>query len=216
MLPALPCSFSSAEPGRRPCACPLSGLAEVRIGRGKSGTVELAEDRVSSSHAKLYPYGGDWRVCDLDSTNGTFLNGKRVREATLREGDVVMAGSYELLFSQGALHITGGKPGSIPRAPAGTAQKNGRAPRPAGFQPFAALDPRKALRLDGDRGGNPPSAASRRSTGSRCCCPVVASVVLSLAMALFTGGLGMILSVPMMLAGVLVTVDQLPLPVEKI
>ena len=35
--------------------------------------------------------------------------------------------------------------------------------------------------------------------------PVVASVVLSLAMALFTGGLGIILSVPMMLAGVLVT-----------
>ena len=183
---------------------PLSGLAEVRIGRGKSGTVELAEDRVSSSHAKLYPYGGDWRVCDLDSTNGTFLNGKRVREATLREGDVVMAGSYELLFSQGALHITGGKPGSIrvhlPERPKKTEGPPAlpvfsRSPRLIREKPSGSMEIEAA----------PAIGSKPEINWLTVLLPVVASVVLSLAMALFTGGLGMILSVPMMLAGVLVT-----------
>ena len=46
----------------------------VSIGRGVSNDVEFADDRVSRHHAVLWAEDGAWRVRDLDSANGTFLD----------------------------------------------------------------------------------------------------------------------------------------------
>lgn len=66
------------------------------LGRGKADIV-LADEKVSSRHAELKFFGpGHFYVCDLASTNGTFLNGVRVdrrrfgHEDELRLGDTVI------------------------------------------------------------------------------------------------------------------------------
>lgn len=55
----------------------LSSLP-VTIGRAKTSTIVLADDFVSSNHARLVPRGDDWLVEDTGSTNGTFVNDRKV------------------------------------------------------------------------------------------------------------------------------------------
>ena len=50
----------------------------VTVGQSASNEVVLADDSVSRRHARLEYEGGSWHVTDLDSTNGTYLNGTRV------------------------------------------------------------------------------------------------------------------------------------------
>jgi len=53
----------------------------------------VSDPAVSSHHAELRNVAGAYRIVDLDSTNGTFVNGQRVTDASLAEGDVVGIGS---------------------------------------------------------------------------------------------------------------------------
>lgn len=50
----------------------------VTVGQSASNQVVLADDSVSRRHARLEFEAGSWHVTDLDSTNGTYLNGTRV------------------------------------------------------------------------------------------------------------------------------------------
>ena len=67
---------------------------EVTVGRGGGCGIVLADDTyVSTVHARLFQRSGDSYVEDLGSTNGTYVNGKRVATATrLRRGDRVQFG----------------------------------------------------------------------------------------------------------------------------
>jgi EAL domain-containing protein (putative c-di-GMP-specific phosphodiesterase class I) len=60
-----------------------------RVGRRPDADLVLATSSVSKLHAEIYATGGTLFVRDLESTNGTFVNGQRVREAPLQEGDVL-------------------------------------------------------------------------------------------------------------------------------
>ena len=67
----------------------------VNIGRADYNDLPLADPSVSTSHAKLQRREGVWVLVDLDSTNGTFVDGERVRSdtpippgASLKFGDV--------------------------------------------------------------------------------------------------------------------------------
>jgi serine protease Do len=66
----------------------------VRIGRSSSNDLVLTgnDTRASSRHAEVYFDGVDFQIKDLGSTNGTFLNGIRIRQARLRQGDIVEFG----------------------------------------------------------------------------------------------------------------------------
>ena len=56
---------------------PLSG-EEITIGRSADSSLIIRDDYTSTHHARLMLWNGQWMVQDLDSTNGTFLDGRKV------------------------------------------------------------------------------------------------------------------------------------------
>ena len=73
------------------------------IGRGPTVTVALTDGSVSRRHAKLEFKDGAWQVQDLNSVNGTFVNGVRIAEPVpLASGDALRIGSVECSFADEA------------------------------------------------------------------------------------------------------------------
>jgi hypothetical protein len=67
------------------------------IGRGSHADFVLADDdAVSRTHAEIAVRAGLCLIRDLDSCNGTLLNGRPVRRARLRRGDVLLLGETEI------------------------------------------------------------------------------------------------------------------------
>jgi transcriptional regulator with GAF, ATPase, and Fis domain len=61
--------------------------------------LSLRHARVSRTHAVVEPSaGGSWAIRDLQSRNGTFVNGRRIEQTALRDGDVIRVGSSLILF----------------------------------------------------------------------------------------------------------------------
>lgn len=91
--------------GRRPQALPPAlqievtlppTVSAVTVGRSSACDVVVGERTVSRFHAELRHGGDSWTVRDLDSTNGTWLNGARVREAPVTRGDVLKLGGLRM------------------------------------------------------------------------------------------------------------------------
>jgi pSer/pThr/pTyr-binding forkhead associated (FHA) protein len=77
----------------------------VNVGRAEYNDLVLAEESVSASHAKLLRKEEVWTLTDLDSTNGTFVDGDRIRgEVPLVPGSTIRFGDVTVLFdpSEGA------------------------------------------------------------------------------------------------------------------
>lgn len=72
------------------------------LGRKPDNDITLDNAAVSGHHCKVYESGGTWFIEDLNSTNGTFVNGKKVLKAGLKTGDTVTVVKYSLLFSADA------------------------------------------------------------------------------------------------------------------
>src|ERR1043166_3919636 len=70
----------------------------VTIGREEGNTLRLNDERVSRFHAKVQIDGDDYILTDLESTNGTRVNGTTVQIRRLRIGDRVGVGRSLLLF----------------------------------------------------------------------------------------------------------------------
>ena len=71
----------------------------VNIGRADYNDLVVPDPSVSTSHAKLQRREGVWVLVDLDSTNGTFVDGERVKgEAPLAPGATVRLGDVQLVF----------------------------------------------------------------------------------------------------------------------
>ena len=92
--PSTPTTEARLEIGTR--SVPLTG--PVVLGRGIEADVQLTDTGVSRRHAQI----SDGRVTDLGSTNGTRLNGVRVSEADLADGDRLTLGSTEIVYRSGA------------------------------------------------------------------------------------------------------------------
>ena len=66
------------------------------IGRADDNDLLIPDRTVSSYHARIFTYLEAAYIEDLGSTNGTYLNGKRVQKHTLRAGDIIRLGKCEL------------------------------------------------------------------------------------------------------------------------
>lgn len=55
---------------------------QITIGRAADATLVLTDDYASTMHARLYPQNGEWIVEDLGSTNGTYLDKRKVTQPT--------------------------------------------------------------------------------------------------------------------------------------
>jgi pSer/pThr/pTyr-binding forkhead associated (FHA) protein len=72
---------------------PLAEGQEIIIGRSSELDMVLVEEMVSRKHARIALTDGTISIEDLGSTNGTFVNGEKVQQGTLREGDRVLIGT---------------------------------------------------------------------------------------------------------------------------
>ncbi len=82
-------------PGQPARDVPLDGRP-LTIGRGQDAEIVIADPLVSRRHARLAPRGGRLVLSDLESTNGTRVNGEAVREAVVSPGDRVELGATRL------------------------------------------------------------------------------------------------------------------------
>jgi len=74
------------------------GAEDATLGRDEGNTILIASDQASRRHARIFASGGAHVLVDLDSTNGTYLNSKLVKEQTLRHGDVVRIATTVLKY----------------------------------------------------------------------------------------------------------------------
>jgi len=72
---------------------PLHKGREIVIGRSSELEMVLIEDMVSRRHAAITVNGDELSIADVGSTNGTFVNGEKVKRARLKEGDRVLIGT---------------------------------------------------------------------------------------------------------------------------
>ena len=75
--------------------------APILIGRSEEANIRIAyDDYCSRKHAKLYWEGNSCYIEDLNSTNGTFLNGVKIAAVTeLNNGDLIKLGNTEMVVS---------------------------------------------------------------------------------------------------------------------
>jgi predicted component of type VI protein secretion system len=78
----------------------------LTIGRLPDNTVVIDNPAVSGHHARVSWDGSHFVVEDLNSTNGTYVNEKRVIRHLLQDGDVVLVGKHKLVYDP----MTGGEP----------------------------------------------------------------------------------------------------------
>lgn len=116
----------------------LKGLAHelkverTTVGRLEDNTFQVAEPSVSSHHAEVLLKGNDVVIKDLNSTNGTYVNGEKIAEAVLPPGQTVRFGTVEFRLEGVAagkkqLDATRVIPGGVKREDVGSAGSRGPA-----------------------------------------------------------------------------------------
>lgn len=72
---------------------------DMAIGRGNQNNIIIKDPHISKRHLKLVKDEGNYYLEDLDSSNGTFVNGDKIMDVVkLRNGDRIRLGQVEFLF----------------------------------------------------------------------------------------------------------------------
>ena len=78
----------------------------VALGRENSNPIRIHDTEVSRRHAEVRQVDNLYRVVDLGSANGTYLNGQLVEQSEIHSGDRIQVGQTVMLFSEGASGAT--------------------------------------------------------------------------------------------------------------
>jgi len=68
------------------------------LGRLDSNDIPVHDTKASREHAKIYKQGSQYAIVDLNSSNGTFVNGDKITKRMLKPGDVIGIGLVRLTF----------------------------------------------------------------------------------------------------------------------
>jgi len=126
----------------------------LTIGRRPSNDVHIDNLAISGSHAVVRMLGNDYFLEDLDSTNGTIVNGKSIKKHLLQHGDVIELGKYHLNFvNEAAINAAAGAQDDfektmVIRPSAAKAMLSQAEPEPA-FEPEIKSEPPKAEGVQG-------------------------------------------------------------------
>jgi adenylate cyclase len=121
------------------------------IGRHPDNSLQLLDRIVSKNHATITLQGGQYLMKDLQSLNGTFVNGVRVWEHTLRDGDDVSMGNTRLVFHDERQGVAGTRVSiSTPDSTVAESHIRDKIASQASdrFLPAAEIDDMDALRRD--------------------------------------------------------------------
>jgi len=69
---------------------------KTTVGRVEDNTFQIPDPSVSSHHCEILLRGSEVVIRDLDSTNGTFINGQQITEATLKPSQILRLGQVEV------------------------------------------------------------------------------------------------------------------------
>jgi len=83
---------------------------KTTVGRLEDNAFQISEPSVSSHHCELTRRGNEVVVKDLNSTNGTFINGEKISESVLKPGQILRLGQVEMRLESGA----GTSPAPVP------------------------------------------------------------------------------------------------------
>jgi pilus assembly protein CpaF len=143
----------------------------VNIGRADYNDLILPDESISTSHAKLQRREGIWVLVDLESTNGTFVDGERIKADTpIAPGTMVRFGDIQLVFepTDDAMGVSrGGGTKVLESVKAPPASPAGRSTPTAAPQPPPTVKPSPvpAAKPAGAPKGPPPKAAPARRPG---------------------------------------------------
>ena len=101
-------------------------VEKTTIGRVEDNSFQIAEPSVSSHHCEVVLRGNEVVIKDLNSTNGTFINGEKITESILKPGQTLRLGQIELRLENGAP-----APGAPAAAAPAPAPSSAPAPAPA-------------------------------------------------------------------------------------
>jgi pSer/pThr/pTyr-binding forkhead associated (FHA) protein len=125
----------------------------VNIGRGEFNDIVIADPSVSTSHAKLQRRDDIWMLTDLDSTNGTFVEGERLTgEVALGPGTTVKFGEVAVLFEPLDEAIPVQRSPHTEVASAGVSDRDTE-----GAVPGAATRARRPIRASAPKPSGPPA-----------------------------------------------------------
>lgn len=92
--------FTQLEPGTEMDSHEFTLKDNVSIGRSPSNDLVLKTPKVSRQHAAINKYKDQYLIIDLKSSNGVFINGRKVEEHALQEGDEVSIAGYKMKFTK--------------------------------------------------------------------------------------------------------------------
>lgn len=123
-------------------------LDHMSIGRLASRDLVLKHREVSKHHASIIRRTGSWVLRDENSSNGTFVNGKRVFEYRLKDGDKVQIGAFRLEFHSSRAPDSVGAVTIIPSAEGTDSIQASVRCEPGGFKPAKQVSSNDELRED--------------------------------------------------------------------
>lgn len=86
---------------------------KIRIGRDAKNDLVIAHKSVSSKHAELNYVDGQWRLDDLKSTNGSFINGEKITHTMIKPGQLINIGQIKLVYNLNSIQEESDAPEEI-------------------------------------------------------------------------------------------------------